>query len=246
MPASNRRTEEIMDAIKRIIVDEGLRPGDPLPTETRLCEQLGAARTSIREALRQLEALHIVSATRGKGTFVGSLSLDPLVQTLALRSIIDSREGFSGLLQVVEVRRYLDLGCAEQVVANLHGTPQPHLEELVSQMMTLAQEGKSFQDQDIVFHLGLLAATPNMVVKQLIHSLWLVHQVVVPQLGLKIADRLVDTACAHRTLLDAALAGDVDAYRDAVLAHYEPLEEILRDSMSTPSAPAPSAPTSLH
>lgn len=223
-----KRTESTMNAIKALIVNKGLRPGDSLPTESQLCELLTVSRSSVREALRKLEALNIVSVEHGKGSFVGSLSLEPLVQTLGFRAVMQGKGDFSGLRDVVQVRRYLDLGCAEQVVQNLRGCAQPHLQTLVDQMMNLAKQGQTFQDQDIVFHLGLVAGTPNVVVKQLIHSLWLVHQAVVPQLGLEISTHLEDTARAHQLILDAAIAGDTEAYRRAVVEHYEPLEEILR------------------
>ncbi|MDO5721749.1 MAG: GntR family transcriptional regulator [Actinomycetaceae bacterium] len=223
-----KRAESTMNAIKELIINQRLHPGDGLPTETKLCELLGVSRSSVREALRKLEALNIVTVEHGRGSFVGSLSMEPLVQTLAFRAVLQGSGDFTGLRDVVEVRRYLDLGCAEQVVANLKGTTQPHLQELVDQMLSLARQGQTFQEQDIVFHLGLVAGISNTVVKQLIHSLWLVHQAVVPQLGLEISPHLEDTARAHQAILDAAIAGDVEAYRQAIIVHYEPLERILR------------------
>lgn len=218
-----------MDAIKAFILQENLLPGDSLPTETQLCETLGVSRSSVREAIRKLEALNIVSVEHGKGTFVGSLSLDPLVQTLAFRASIYGTEDLRGLSDVVEVRRYLDLGCAEQVVQSLHGTDQPELFNYVSVMEEKAKVGHTFEEEDLNFHLGLLANTANLVVKQLVHSLWLVHMAVVPQLGLEISHRLDDTAHAHRLMLEAAVSGDLKAYREAVLYHYAPLEAILRE-----------------
>ena len=45
--------------LKRRIVDDiarlGLRPGDVLPGEHRLCEKFGVSRTVVRQALSQLE-----------------------------------------------------------------------------------------------------------------------------------------------------------------------------------------------
>ncbi|MBF1677754.1 MAG: FadR family transcriptional regulator, partial [Scardovia wiggsiae] len=34
-------------------------------------------------------------------------------------------------------------------------------------------------------------------------------------------------AASHNNMLQAAIAGDVDAYRDAVVEHYKPIEGIL-------------------
>lgn len=224
---SRTRSQSTMDAIKALILRENLRPGDSLPTEARLCKTLGVSRSSVREAIRKLEALHIVAVEHGKGTFVGSLSLDPLVQTLAFRAALPGSGDFKSLRNVVEVRRYLDLGCAEHVVDTLRGTEQPELQALVDQMVDLAGRGQMFQEQDIEFHLGLLSKISNDVIKQLVHSLWLVHMAVIPRIGIEISGRLKATAQAHQTMLDAALAGDVEAYRAAVLEHYTPIEAIL-------------------
>ncbi|MDO5033862.1 MAG: GntR family transcriptional regulator [Actinomycetaceae bacterium] len=229
----NNRAASTMDAIKTYIVEKNLVPGDPLPTETQLCEQLGVSRSSVREAIRKLETLNIVSVEHGRGTFVGTLSLDPIVQTLAFRASIQGPGNLTGLRDVVEVRRYLDLGCSQEIVASLAGTEQPELTQIVDAMEAKAAAGQNFQEEDINFHLGLLAKTSNMVVKQLVHSLWLVHMAVLPELNLQISHRLEDTARAHRLILDAATKGDVDAYQEAVIWHYEPLEEILQTRIAS-------------
>ena len=229
MPAASRsRCDETMDAIKAYILRERLQPGDVLPTETQLCDAIGASRSSVREAVRKLEALNIVKVEHGKGTFVGSLSLDPMVETLAFRSMVSVGRNFADLQEVVQLRRLLDLGCADEVVASLAGTEQPQLMELADAMIASASEGRTFLGPDIDFHLGLLDALHNTVARQMVRSLWLVHMAVLPQLVLPVSDELDRTADAHKRMLTAALAGDVDGYREAVIDHYEPIESILR------------------
>ena len=73
------------DAIKQHIIDSGLGPGDLMPTETELCEALGVSRSSVREAIRTLGSLDIVEVRHGHGTFVGRMSLDPLVNGMVFR-----------------------------------------------------------------------------------------------------------------------------------------------------------------
>ncbi|WP_353065385.1 FadR/GntR family transcriptional regulator [Arcanobacterium hippocoleae] len=57
-----------MNAVKSYILENGLKSGDPLPTEAKLCETLGVSRSSVREALRKLEALDIVTTRQGCGS----------------------------------------------------------------------------------------------------------------------------------------------------------------------------------
>ena len=107
--SARSRCDETMDAIKSYILREHLQSGDVMPTETQLCDTIGASRSSVREAVRKLEALNIVKVEHGKGTFVGSLSLDPMVETLAFRSMVSVGKNFTDLQDVVELRRFLDL-----------------------------------------------------------------------------------------------------------------------------------------
>ena len=48
-----------------------------------------------------------------------------------------------------------------------------------------------------------------------------------PSLGAAPQRELDVTAVAHERMLDAAVAGDLEAYRDAVQAHYEPIHRML-------------------
>ena len=59
-PRRGRRPSDVVQRVEDVIVRNGLRPGDPLPTEVDLCEAVGASRSSVREAIRTLCALDLV------------------------------------------------------------------------------------------------------------------------------------------------------------------------------------------
>ena len=215
-----------MDSIKQIIIREGLGPGDPLPSEVNLCDYLGVSRSSVREALRRLEALDIVRAQHGKGVFVSDMSLRPMVETLVLRGSVRNGNQSDLLRQVVQMRKYLDLGLAEAVVASYaEGRSTEELHFIVDDMIAKAKKGESFQSADVAFHAGILEGLNNDVVVQFTSAIWLVHNTIVPPLLSSQEDaQLLRTARAHRDMLASVEAGDVQAYREAVIAHYAPLE----------------------
>ena len=225
-PFVNRSTAT-MQAVRAYILSHDLQPGSPLPTEAVLCAELGVSRSSVREALRKLEALDIVRVHQGRGAFVADMSLRPLVDTLILRSSLTSDSGADSLADVVALRKYLDLGISADVVAALKGTENPVLHAAVAAMDAKAAAGERYLEEDATFHSGILDAIGNSVAKQMVSALWLVHMAVIPDLVEHIEAGLEDTARAHRAILDAAEAGDLKGYRKAVRAHYRPLEQIL-------------------
>lgn len=230
---SASRCEAAMDAIKSYIISKGLKSGDPLPNEAKLCEELGVSRSSVREAVRKLEALDIVNVVHGKGMFVGKLSLEPLIETLSFRAMTGGTADLSELRDVIQIRKILDLGIAEQVIDTMQGTVQPRLYDLADEMVACAERHETFLKQDIEFHSIMHRASHNMVLSQLADSLWIVHMAILPQIGLSVSDDLRQSALSHRAMVEAAVAGDVEGYRQAVMDHYQPIESIVESYLAT-------------
>lgn len=228
--ANSRRVSAANDAqhaIKEYLLQRGLRPGDPLPSEAALCDQLGVSRSSVREAIRTLSALDIVEVRHGTGTFVGHLSLEPMINGLAFRGVLSPGEDYAALREVVEIRTALDLGVAERIVTALRGTENPALHLLVAEMADLSRSGRPFAAQDQAFHSTLLDKLPNRLLRQMAEALWEVHAQVLPRLGVPTPADIIDTALAHGDMLEAAERGDLDGYREAVVRHYKPLLRVL-------------------
>lgn len=223
-----RAASAVREEIKRYIVEHRLRPGDPMPTELVLCEELGVSRSSVREAMSQLHALDIVSVQQGRGTFVGDISLAPLVDSVTFRCLADHRSASAALRDIIEVRRALDIGQASAVTQAMRGRRHPDLHRLVDEMVAKASRGERFPDEDRAFHLGLQAcATSNPLASNLIGAFWDIHTAVITDAERPDAAGMCVTAQAHASMLEAAEAGDGPAFVEAVCAHYEPLLRVL-------------------
>jgi GntR family transcriptional repressor for pyruvate dehydrogenase complex len=62
--------QEVINRIDSLLVNRHYRPGDRFPSERELAEILGVSRTSIRQALKVLEAAGKVETKIGSGTYV--------------------------------------------------------------------------------------------------------------------------------------------------------------------------------
>ncbi|AXH96237.1 FadR/GntR family transcriptional regulator [Ornithinimicrobium avium] len=221
-----------VEEIKDYIREHGLRPGDPLPTENELCEELGVSRSSVREAMRTLSSLDIVEVRHGHGSFVGGLSMSPLVSGLVFRGSLNRDGTFRTLREVVQVRIALDMAVAEELVSTYRGTTNEDLRELVGRMRRRSEAGETFVEEDGEFHRALLSQLDNTVVRQLVGAFWEVHTSVVPMLGIATSAEIATTVEAHGEMIDALEAGDVPAYHEAVLRHYAPLQHAIEQGLA--------------
>lgn len=220
-------TASTVDAICDYIRDHRLDPGSPLPTEGVLCDELGVSRSSVREAVRVLATLDIVEVRHGRGTFVGRLSLAPLVSGLVFRGSLREDGGHRTLREVVDVRQALDLMVVDELIGHYAGTTNESLRSLVAEMAELHGRGESFRDADERFHAELLSVVDNRIVRQLVSAFWTVHTDLVPLIGIAQGPDLDATVRAHGAILDALEAGDAEAYSRAVHAHYAPLRRTI-------------------
>ena len=85
VPASLR--QQVLERLREAIIAGGLLPGARL-TERELTEQMGVSRTVLREALRQLEAEHLVEVIPNKGPVVRALSRAEAEDLYRIRAVL--------------------------------------------------------------------------------------------------------------------------------------------------------------
>ena len=107
-----RMSEVIVEQIRLLIRRGRLTPGDRLPAERELCEQLGIARSTLRQALTALVQSGYLHAVRGRGggTFVADALPPADPPSAELERSRMAREAFGD--EVVD--HYLNYGRTEQ------------------------------------------------------------------------------------------------------------------------------------
>ncbi|MEU1892163.1 FadR/GntR family transcriptional regulator [Streptomyces pristinaespiralis] len=215
-------TEDVQSWIRQLIVERGLAPGSPLPTEAELVELFEVSRVSVREALKALQALHVVEIRRGFGTFVGSLSLAPFVEGLAFRAAVRHRNGEPSLYELMRVREALETGLIDSVVTTVPQEDLDVLRGLVDTMEAEAAEGEIARSTDRAFHLALYRSLENHLLSEVLDAFWAAMDQVRGVLGDSREDP-AETCAHHREIVEAVAAGDRARAVLAMSTHFDAL-----------------------
>lgn len=207
-------SEAVRKYIKRYILDNDLSPGDLLPSETELAEQLGVGRSSVREAMKALQSLGIVGVRRSQGFVVREWNLDPVLETLSY-GIQFNKAAFTELLQI---RIWLESSTVGTVLQ--HITPQDvaALDALMQEWHARFDRAVPWSELDAQFHEVLYQTLDNSTFVNLLHAFWRAFATVDETLT-GVADIRVEYN-AHNAILDAIKTGDETLTRDRLIKSF--------------------------
>ncbi|MDQ2844991.1 MAG: FCD domain-containing protein [Actinomycetota bacterium] len=227
-----RRSEQLKEQIKTLILERNLSAGDPLPTEWELADELDVGRNSLREALQALQAVGIVEIRHGFGMYVGQMSLGALVDELTFHSRITLQNGRTDLVHLIQIREVLERGLVEQLATNHHDADYSAVAVVLDTMDAEAGSGIIPPAVDRRFHEILYRPLNNPLIGPLLGAFWDVYQ----QLQGQLADSdetAVETAGHHRDIYQAVIDGSPPAAATAMTAHFAGVHSRLAKHLST-------------
>lgn len=219
---STRIYEEIIRQIKAMISEGRLKSGDQLPPERDLAEKFVVSRTSVREALRALESLGLVEIRPGEGTFVREVSVEALIEPLAM-VMLSQREAIGELF---EARRLL-----EPVIAGLaarRATPEEihEMERILEEQAKEIAAGGTGLRQDAEFHAAIASAAHNRAITRLVHGIMdLLGQS--REESLNTPGRPIRSHQDHRHVLEAIRGRDERGAEQAMRDHVSAVEALV-------------------
>ena len=158
-----------LDAMGSAIIRGDYVPGEKLPPEQKLCEELGVSRTILREVVKSLVAKGLISTGPKIGTLVlpserwnwfddqvvgwqASIGFDP--------EILDNLQELRAVIEPEAVRLAAERATEEEIDA---------LERAYHGMASAVERGSTedYISHDYDFHLGLLRASHNRMFLQM-------------------------------------------------------------------------------
>jgi DNA-binding FadR family transcriptional regulator len=205
-----RAYERIVEQIEKAVESGELCPGQRLPSERDLMVRFSVSRSTVREALRVLQAGGLIRSRPGdpNGAEVLPFSSAALRKSMTTLARVDQLS----LGELVQFRMLLD-SSANLLAARLHTPAQ--LEEMdaaIAAMRAAVEVGyDKFSAADVAFHDAVARASRNKLI-QICNDV--VRSIVLDLIADKIArsaDRhalMLQSVRHHEEVLDAVRAGD--------------------------------------
>ena len=164
-----KRSEMLAQQIVRNIRTGGLRPGDPLATEPEMCVAHGVGRSTLREALRILELLGVVTIRpgRGGGPVVAAPNSRHLASTMALLMQCSD----TTFRSVVQLRGYIEPIAASLCAVYRDDATVCALKESVTAMAADIDDEAVFLEENHRFHTLVAGGAGNPLITYISNSL---------------------------------------------------------------------------
>lgn len=238
-PIHTRRAfEEICQRIREQLAAGALKPGDKLPAERELAQQLGVGRNALREALRSLEIAGIVRLQKGVkgGAFICEGDpgrMNQVVQDMYSLGSISMDELAEARVHIQDL--VVRLVCERATKADFSA-----IEANIDQTEKVTTAGRFLDRIECsreFYHL-LAAATRNQMLSMMVHSL---TEVLMQFVYARVASggapqpRLVEK---RREFLAALRARDASLATRLMKTHLKSVHQLLKPTLASAIKPS--------
>lgn len=217
-----RAFEEILDQLESAIASGRLAPGERLPPERELAQQFQVSRTSVREALRILEALGITRVQRGHdhGAELRETPVNALGPLLRFYVVL----GYVSLSEIADALVLVQAWAARRIARDQNPEALSKLKALVEEMHDPEIGQDRYREVDAMFHTTIVenCGNPiaNFVLDGCTQSLKRLIQGAIETGGewASLRERLTQE---HADIYAALEAGEVDRAESLITTHLE-------------------------
>lgn len=199
------------------ILNGELRDGDSLPSERDIVERMGVGRSSVREALRLLEADGLIQTRPGRNG--GAVVQRPTTRIMARSIEMLVRGRRIPFATILETREALEPFGAR--LAALHRTPNDlcSIDEATRQLEDSLDDLKSYLDANLKWHMAVMEASHNELLIGFMHAVSTVIYAATAVENFNTLETRYAVAKAHRRVDSAIRSADADAARRRMERH---------------------------
>lgn len=201
-------SNRVADFIRRkILLGKDFKKGDHL-REVELSEKLNISRSTLREALKELEKQGLVKTVPRKGTFVSDFDHDDFVEIYEIRYLLETRI----YQELIEKQLLSDLD-----MANLR-TMIDEMVDITSSSKTVEEKLEEFNERDISFHGYLWKKSEKKWFLSMLENIFYQLRLAMFQ-DLVLENNMERSAKMHYQLIDALESKDLEKSREYLKDH---------------------------
>lgn len=156
----------IIETMKQALLRGDVMPGQRLPSEPDLAEQFGVSRSAVREAMKVLSALGVITIRHGSGTYIAESASPKVLNPLIFGMMLEP--AFSP--EFTEFRASLQLSYCQLASTNATASDLREFEQQI-RALEQAQRQNAMPEAlvrlEFQIHLLILQATHNHLLQQL-------------------------------------------------------------------------------
>lgn len=220
--AKSTLSDEVSQRVAQMIHEGVYEPGDRLPAISEMASRFGVGHPTLREALKKLEALGVVSIEHGSGVYVQN-SRDALLMS---NPIFAGDVSKRMMIDLIEARIPLELKSVGEAAQNATEEDINRLEELLNEAKQHMEDDAVLNQTNMAFHREVAVAADNIVIAQLLEVLSNLFEQEQRTL-LDLHGSSEQDHDEHRSILDAIRAQDKELAQKRMREHLEGVREIL-------------------
>ena len=198
--------EEVAQRIEEMIRAGRWAPGDQLPSEREIMEELGVGRSAVREAMLSLQKMGLATVKSGERARVTAPTAQVLVNELSgAARLLLAQDG--GVQRFQEARALFEIGLARAAAQVASDEDIARLKEALDANRHAFENNGDFMRTDVAFHYVIATIPRNAIFTALYEAVieWLTEQ-------RAISGRAPDSAklayAAHERIYKAIVAHD--------------------------------------
>jgi len=219
-PADTRITAKILEKIKRLISTGAVVPGGKFPTERVLAKEFGVNRASLRQALKVLEIMGVLTQRVGDGTYLSASAESTLEEPLDFLILLDDLSHH----ELLETRMIVEPELAARAAQRATAEDLIGLRKAIV-AMERCETNRERLDADLAFHECIFRASGNRICHLLFR---VIHRNVLTSMAQLSARVPLDRPLAsHKRIYEAIQGRNSEEARRQMLEHISDTKALL-------------------
>lgn len=206
--------ENITELLRGKILSGELQPGDRLPAERDIAEQMGVSRSSLHQAILQLESEGFLKIEPRRGTVVADYRKYPTPQSLSALFNYGSVELDEPIFKdMMDFRLWVETECARRACTNIYASTMREMWDITNR---LESENVELPKLIYRYHYLLTQASGNSIFSMLFRAFEPVLLTLIARHYSLQAVDIHEAANMHKELLECIEAKDAQKAADCV------------------------------